>query len=751
MIAIQSAPADERLTLMKKFLSVKKNRIIFTVLCVTIAAAALAAGFLGYRSSLVYPVCRVEAGVRVTPADVLKKADPEAYFTEDSDRFDTAVPGEYLLKIRTGIFNVTSRLIVSDTIAPEILVRDVDMHMGDSCGADVFFVSVEDATATELYFDTQPDFTKAGEQQLKVAAKDAGGNVSSADVKLFITQIIPEYEINAGEPLPDCSVFAQAAKSCCYAEDVDFEGVMLSGEYFLGLEADGRSYRVRLNVRDTEPPVLTVKNAQAFQCCAIPAESFVDTLEDTEEVSVSYKETPDFSVLGDTAVTIIATDRSGNSSEASAVLTVVEDNEPPVFFGVKALLGYIGDTVLYRSGISVSDNSGAEIEFEVDKSAVDESREGSYEVIYSAADPAGNVTEAKAVLTMVKLEFTQETVNELCDAVLSGIITAGMDDIERTYAIYKYVYSHITYIDKDQMVDPIKAVCESLRKRTGSCYAFAQITAALLTRTGITNTVVERDTSMTGGATHFWNLVDYGSGWYIVDSCPRKDKPEVFLWNGELADMYTKYDSVNTFLYDKNVYPSPVMYGDAYTDYYGEGVRHPAFIPGTRLEKKWAAQGIYPYGYSIPGVTLTAEDAPVKPVKHDSDDRADEDAQEAEAENEETADGAEDETEAGADDDAEEDIEDGDIGTEAEEESEDDGEDAQDETGSEEEDGDRSSEESEDGQEESADTEAPDEDSQADGEGNQEDSGDVPVESEEPEEQDEEPEATPILLPIILP
>ena len=86
----------------------KSNRrgMIFAGVAVLLLIALTVGGWL-YVDSLAYKLCRVEAGVAVTPSDFLKKPDDSAFFTQDSQPFSTVEPGEYQLRVKSGWFRAT--------------------------------------------------------------------------------------------------------------------------------------------------------------------------------------------------------------------------------------------------------------------------------------------------------------------------------------------------------------------------------------------------------------------------------------------------------------------------------------------------------------------------------------------------------------------------------------------------------------------------------------------------------------------
>ena len=73
----------------------------YLLLGVGVVILALIIGILVYyENNLVYKICRVEAGVEVSLSDFLMKQNEKATFTDQSEKYDTRVPGEYHLKIK---------------------------------------------------------------------------------------------------------------------------------------------------------------------------------------------------------------------------------------------------------------------------------------------------------------------------------------------------------------------------------------------------------------------------------------------------------------------------------------------------------------------------------------------------------------------------------------------------------------------------------------------------------------------------
>lgn len=562
------------------------------------AVILLTAFYFVYCKAMIYSDCRVEAGVNVTCDSLLRSPAADACFEDGSRDFDTSVPGVYELTVKKGIFKGKCRLTVEDTLAPMVILKDVDMHLGDSCGPDAFVVSISDASECSVYFENEPDFLLPGNQDLNIAVRDSSGNICRGTVTLFITAVSEEIDVEAGTVLPRASEIAFASKKAAYVTDARTIDLSRPGSRIVTINADGRDYRVKFNITDTEAPELVLRSSEVYAGVRLEASDFVERCRDVSEVSFEFGGEPDFVTPGEKEVTVIARDAFGNCSIGSTLLTVLEDSEPPVFEGIGVMYGYIGENFLYRTGVSVTDNSGVPIEFTVDSSAVAEDVTGEYPITFTAVDFAGNVTEVSSFFRVVERKYSQEQIDEAIEKAYNSIIDDGMDEIEKIYAIWKYTKAHVHYENGWQHTDPDRAAYEGITLGYGDCFTFAAVAKALYTRAGIENVIAQRQSGV-GRNTHFWNMINIGDGWYFVDSCPRQDKPKIFLWNGELMQMYSEAHG-KTHLYDTNLYPEANMYGDIYTWYYGEGHSHPKFTVGTVLDELWAAEGIYTEGYKVP-------------------------------------------------------------------------------------------------------------------------------------------------------
>ena len=534
----------------------KKRRRNFLLGFLFLSLLVLAGGIGGvvlYQNSLAYKVCRVEAGGTVIPSDFLKEPDENAVFTESSDVIDTKVPGEYYVEIKTGVFTAKSKLIVEDNIAPVLEVCDVKMAYGETCEIHDFITLLQDMTSVSCTYVQEPDFVQSGKQTVSISVTDLGGNNVTKSAELWLTPVIPIVHVELGSTLPEASELVVEGVTAEYVSaDADCNTV---GTYAVIISADGVEYEVLLVVEDTTAPELVLKEVSDFALLSKTPQDFIASVEDLSEVtSVSFKNEPDFNKAGIHNVVIVAEDVFGNQTEKETTLTLIADEDAPVFTEAEDFLVWLGDTVAYKSKVQVTDNCPADVTLKVDASGVDLKTEGKYPVVYTATDLAGNTSEITLTVTVKLYRADEEELNQKIDAIFAKIFTEGMTNREKCKAIYDYIRKTVSYISYSEKGDYIKSAMEGLNKGKGDCYVYFALSKAMLDRAGFPNLDIERIRK--GNSMHFWNLVDIGDGhgWYHFDTTPRVDGPYIFLWDDK--KMWEYSDSHNgSHNYDKSLYP----------------------------------------------------------------------------------------------------------------------------------------------------------------------------------------------------
>ena len=95
------------------------------------------------------------------------------------------------------------------------------------------------------------------------------------------------------------------------------------GEHELTLMINGEVFKVKVNIKDTTPPDLEVKDVQKYLDEDLPkVEEFVEKVEDLSDVNLKMNKIE--KVAGEHEVEITASDEYGNKTSKKAKLTILE-------------------------------------------------------------------------------------------------------------------------------------------------------------------------------------------------------------------------------------------------------------------------------------------------------------------------------------------------------------------------------------------------------------------------------------------
>lgn len=330
------------------------------------------------------------------------------------------------------------------------------------------------------------------------------------------------------------------------------------GSYGVLLSCGGQEYDAVIRVVDTVAPA-----AQAVAVTSLgelpEPEAFVSEIVDATHVTVAYEALPDLTKNGDQTVALVLTDTSGNSSRLEATLTVDLDVTAPQIHGVQSFLLYQGDTVSYRTGVTVTDDRDEAPVLSVDASAVDLSQPGEYTLVYEAKDAAGNTASVETVVTVRQKQpgyVSVETVYAQVDQTLSQIIRDGMTKRQMARAIYDWVRRECAYINHSDKSDYLQGAYLMLTERKGDCFNYYAVCKLMFERLGIETIDVRKVKNYEQDSDHYWLLVSLdGENYYHFDPVPRVgDAVEFFLVTDSFLDAYSAAHR-NCFNRDKSLYP----------------------------------------------------------------------------------------------------------------------------------------------------------------------------------------------------
>lgn len=264
-------------------------------------------------------------------------------------------------------------------------------------------------------------------------------------------------------------------------------------------------------------------------------------------------------VLGMVALSYFDMDVSACIADATAPGR--SDTTPPTITGVKDITIYEGSTILYREGVQVSDDGDVAPALTIDTSRVDAATPGTYEVIYTATDFAGNETSQSATVTVLDWlgGFTDlDTIYEAADARLATLITDSMTVREQVEAIYAWARSSLGYSGSFAANDRFQAAYRMMTDSSGDCYGYYAVTKLMLDRLGIPNIDVQKVRNFPDDSDHYWSLVsiDGGKTYYHFDATPRYgDGDDFCLVTDAFLDAYSDSHK-GSHNRDKSLYPA---------------------------------------------------------------------------------------------------------------------------------------------------------------------------------------------------
>ena len=469
-------------------------------------ALLLAGGFLFWKYIIqnVRPEVTVEVGSSVTAQDfIVEDMGLTAELKTDLAGLDLTVPGDHAVKVSYCGIPLNSTLRVRDTVAPVGTVQSITAFSNAIPTAADFVTGVTDMTQVMASFSHEPDTALEGEQMVTIVLTDMGGNTAKYAATLTILHDETAPEITGAE-----------------------ERII-----FLGMES-GLLEGVTVTDDLDTAPVLSVDDSAV-----------------------------DLTQPGTYKVTYTAVDASGNETSVTTTVTVIKDELAPQLLGVRDLSVFIGSTISYRSNVIVRDDIDENPSLSIDSSAVDLSVAGTYPVVYTARDGAGNETRMETTITVSepsKDVTDAETIYAAADEVLARITNSKMSDAAKVKAIYKWVLNECWYKDDCDKTDWMQAAYQMLDKGYGDCFGFYAVCRLMFERLGLPNLSVQRSPGTSRSTTHYWSMVsvDGGETFYHFDSCPHP-KPAhnmclvtdaILEWfNGHCKDYYT---------YDKSLYPA---------------------------------------------------------------------------------------------------------------------------------------------------------------------------------------------------
>lgn len=156
-------------------------------------------------------------------------------------------PGIYRVSVEYDGVVTESVLEVEDTVAPNIVKRDVEAPLNKEIIPDMFVESVSDASKVTFSFVTQPNLGVSGQQSVTVCAKDAYENTTEFDAMLTLVEDVTPPVIRGVR-----AIVAGVGSSVAYKRGVSVSDD-ISEEENINLQVDISS--VDMNTTGTYPVI----------------------------------------------------------------------------------------------------------------------------------------------------------------------------------------------------------------------------------------------------------------------------------------------------------------------------------------------------------------------------------------------------------------------------------------------------------------------------------------------------------------
>ena len=319
----------------------------------------------------------------------------------------------------------------------------------------------------------------------------------------------------------------------------------------------GIDHNCELVVADTIPPQGEAIPQELYSVDPLPeASKCITNINDVTPVTVSWAEQPDISAGGEFAAPAKLTDAVGNETIVLVPLSVTRDSAAPEIAGTRDISIIQGETIAYRTGITVTDNIDKNPKLEIDTSGVNLSKAGAYKATYKAYDFTGNKTEVTINVTIKpkpKDYVDPKTVYAQAKEVLDKIVTPEMTDMEKALQIVWWCRYNIKFTTRIKPKSWTEAAHNAFKERRGNCLSTASCVRAMLDVAGIENMFVTRWPYKI--AKHYWNYVKIDGQWYHCDATWRQNYESYFFMYTTKELLAFWHDGWNGFEFDQKKYP----------------------------------------------------------------------------------------------------------------------------------------------------------------------------------------------------
>lgn len=171
-------------------------------------------------------------------------------------------------------------------------------------------------------------------------------------------------------------------------------------EYDIEYQYKNKTKLCHIQIVDTTPPVLKLKDYKTDCVEKITSDKFIESCKDFSDVTFTI-ETKNYTKEGKTKIEIKATDSYNNQTTETCTLTRIKDETPPKLKGIqKSIEVYQGQSYDYQS-VSITDDFDPNPSLSINNE-VDFTIPGTYTIEYVAKDRSGNTTKKTSNIVVLE-------------------------------------------------------------------------------------------------------------------------------------------------------------------------------------------------------------------------------------------------------------------------------------------------------------------------------------------------------------
>lgn len=499
--------SESKKTVSKEKKKYTKNKIYNIILIIAIIV------FLAFMYILLRPKFKditIELGTEKITAEsflispIYKKWSKEI---TKLDEIDITTIGEHEVTLGFGKMKQTIKLSIVDTTAPKVTFKNHTAYLDYEPNPNDFIEEKSDASEMTVEFVTKPEFTDYGTYKAKIKVKDSCGNETVGESELVISWLLSETQVEFGSSFSAVNVVVDVERfaSLIPQEEIAKVNTMKIGTYEIRVDVEGRTYICKVNVKDTTPPNIQVKDITMWNDDTeqhVYTDFIVSVTDLSGEPTVTCNSEIKTGIIGTQDIVIEAVDINGNKAEAVAHLIIKKDTKGPSIYGVTPLTVSKHSNIDYNNKVYAIDDKDGNCTVTVNSSNVNTSVAGTYYATYSSTDSSGNTSTASRKITV---NHDKEDTNQKMTEFYNNYC-AGKDIVSMSVEIR----NRIKYSRDWGGDDP---VWHGLTKGSGNCYVHALIMQECLRKAGYnTQLIYLQDRS------HYWNLVYINGKWMHIDA-----------------------------------------------------------------------------------------------------------------------------------------------------------------------------------------------------------------------------------------